>query len=264
MIDLTVPLAAAVIGGGLALMWGLYLRFFVVVPPNEALVIFGGRRTSATHGRASGATERGVRIVVGGGAFIAPWVRQYGILSLSVMDLTTVAEGVATKDGHDGLRFDVRVSAQVKIASDAEALGRAAEALLGRTEEQIKGLVRSVIEGHVPVILTRVHAQEIGQEWAALNDELHVLVAADLWPYGLSVDFLAIKKVASEHGHVSPLTDAEGPSVQLPEPDDLSSSLYRSLGIRPEAAELPGPRSAARLGRLSPSSRGMIPEEAGA
>ncbi|HKS59287.1 MAG TPA: hypothetical protein VJS68_00745, partial [Thermoplasmata archaeon] len=141
--DLVLFGAAAAVGAAILLSWVLYLKFFIIVPPNQALVIFGKGRTldNDPSGSRSSPGRSGPRIIVGGGAFVAPWGKGHGFLPLQTLDVdvlvrTTTPVGPALSRG-----WEVRIGVQAKIPTDAPSLRSAAENLLGKNESEIKDIV---------------------------------------------------------------------------------------------------------------------------
>lgn len=181
----------------LVLSWSLYLHFLVVIPPNRALVIFGRRaarrETRDLFGRSAKVDT--ARFVVGGRAFIPPWTQGCATLSLSTLDVDVPLHAVRVQGSESTARADVRVGLQVKIPSDPEGLRGAAENLLGRSDDQIRAVVRSIVEGHVPSVLARYPLEQLDTDREQLALEVQVLVAADLVPLGLTVQTLSFKDI---------------------------------------------------------------------
>jgi SPFH domain/Band 7 family protein len=186
--------AAVVAGASLLLAWVLYLKFFVIVPPNQALVIFGKGATVGSGRRAS--SHAGPRIVVGGGAFVPPWGKGHGFLPLHTFDVdaqvrATTPVGPALSRG-----WDVRIGVQAKIPSDPEGLRTAAENLLGKSEEEIKDLVRRAVEGYVPTVLAKLPEGEADHDWDRIGAEIQSYAATDLVGVGLVIRSLTVKQIS--------------------------------------------------------------------
>jgi flotillin len=201
---------AALLCVSLLALWVLYLKCFIIVPPNRALIVFGKgapRRQVAppadggfpgfpgSSGAPAPVHRAGLRIEVGGGVFVPPWSKDYAFLPLGVIDIDCGFRAVATADPHTP-RVDAMVSAQVKVPADPEGLNTAAENLLGKSEEELKSMARSVVEGYVRGEFGRRTMAEIDHEREKIAAELQVLTGTDLVSIGLVVKSLVIKAVA--------------------------------------------------------------------
>jgi flotillin len=118
----------------------IYIKRFVRVPPNKALVIFGGE---PHRGVGRGNT---LRIVVGRGVFIPPVVKDYAFLPLEVKRVELNLEGVKTAGLADAPRFSIHAIALVKVSSETQSLQRAAEALLGKGDEELVRIAHPILE----------------------------------------------------------------------------------------------------------------------
>lgn len=182
------------------LFWAVYLHYLVIAPPNRALVIFGSRlpRTAGPDGLSGGRSSlraRGARILVGGRAVIFQGPRAYGSLFLGTLDLDVIVRGLRAGDGPAPLRFDVHLGVQAKISSDAEGLRAAAESLLGKSDQEVRALVRSVVEEHLPSAMAQVHADRIEQESEHLSSEVGALASSDLIAMGIVVQSVGVKEI---------------------------------------------------------------------
>lgn len=186
--------------GLVACGWAVYLRYLIVAPPNRALVIFGSRSGGRSgrgpvDGSANVGDRRDPRIVVGGKALVLRGTRGYGSLFLGTTDLDVQVRGAHAAGGPGSPPFFLRIGVQVKISSEPEGLRAAAENLLGKSEEEIRSIVRSVVEEHVPSVLAHVAADRIELERERIAGEIEVLAATDLMGMGLVVLSLGIKEV---------------------------------------------------------------------
>lgn len=182
------------------LTWAVYLHYLVIAPPNRALVIFGTRvpRPSRQDGMGSGrgsAGARAARILVGGRAVIFRGARAYGSLFLGAMDMDVVVRGLRAGDGPSSLRFDVHLGIQAKVSSEPEGLRAAAENLLGKNENEVRALIRSVVEEHLPSAMAQVSAERIEHESERLAAEVGVLASTDLIGMGIVVQSVGVKEV---------------------------------------------------------------------
>jgi flotillin len=216
--DLILPvgeLAGTVAATG-ALAWAYYKLFYVPVPPNRALVLFGHRasapRTEAGRLPKSSETEvRRPRIVVGGGAFVAPWNKGVGHLSLDPVDVDLIVRSIHGLEGSRASGWETRLRVQAKIPTDPGLLVTAAENLLGKSEEDLRTIVRHAVEGVVPAVLARLRPESGEPDWERLAAEIQAAVAPDLIALGLVVRTLSV----TELHRISP-TEPSAPTAQAP------------------------------------------------
>jgi hypothetical protein len=184
------PAAAAVAG------WIAYLRLYVPVPPNKALILYGRRseRPSHTAGRGSD-RPRAPRVLIGGGAVLAPWNRAFAYLPLAPIEVETTVRAVHSVRGGSAAGWEVGLSVQAKIPSEPEALRAAAENLVAFTPEELKGYVRRTVDASVPVVLARLGVGEAEPDWEQLGTEIQATVGPELVPSGLIVRSVAVREL---------------------------------------------------------------------
>lgn len=224
--DLIWPLAesAMAVGAAAALAWACYARCYVPVPPNRALVLYGrrsARPAADTELYPSDISVRRPRIVVGGGAFIAPWNKGVGHLSLDPIAVDVTVRSVHALEGNRATGWEVRLQVQAKIPAEPGFLGMAAETLLGKSEEEIRSLLRRTIEGAVPAVLARLKFEEGEPDWDRLAAEIQVAVAPDLVPWGLIVRSLAVTELRQILPTATPTSLS--PTKPVPAPDAVGS-----------------------------------------
>lgn len=245
-------LPAAVAGGLTAAAsltaWLLYSKFFVRPPPNRALVLYGGRTPEVDpHLRTVPATAviRSPRVLVGGSAFAAPWNRSLGYLSLTPIEVDVTVRAVHSSGGGGTSGWEARIGVQAKIPADPKLLVSAAENLLGKSEEEIRTLVRQAVEGAGPALLARHGAADPEPDWERLGSEIQAAAAADLVAVGLVVQSLSVKqllRVTPAVATAAPPPPKPGPARTFsaaPEPDERTPSsvdprlsrLERSVGV---------------------------------
>ncbi len=243
--DLILPIAESAIGSAAlgAALWVLSGRFHVAVPPNQALVLFGGHHSLSTpdsRGRSGEVVVRRARIIVGGRALVAPWNRAVGHLSLEpvVTDLTVRA--VQSLEGTHAAGWEVRLRVATKIPTEPGLLATAAENLLGKDDEEVRRIVRQAVEGVVPTVLARLRASVAEPDWERLAAEVQATVAPDLVTWGLTVRSLSV----TELHRIVPATPSATANESLPAPAVTPDAgaiavarLFQRLDARLAAAE---------------------------
>jgi hypothetical protein len=187
--------AAGVLAVGLYGSWRFYRRYYQAVPPNRALVMYGGPRSHSNSSGNQTVDVRVPRIVVGGGVFVPPWRKGSDMLSLSPVDAE--ARVIVGRPGGDSADapWEVRMAVQVKIPTDAKMLAAAAENLLGRTEPEIRVLVIRTVEAVAPAVVLRELTNDPACSWDRLAAEIQAAVAPELVPLGLEVRSLSVTQL---------------------------------------------------------------------
>jgi hypothetical protein len=196
LLNLALPIATA--AGGAAAVWIVLERLYVPVPPNQALVLFGRRARPPADGAAFGAGNalaREPRVLIGGGAFVAPWNKATAHLSLAPVDLEATVRALHTLDGGSAEGWEVALQVQVKTPAEPRALRAAAENLLGLSEEEVRAFARRAVEGAVPTVLARIRPADGEPDWERLGSEIQAAVAPDLVTSGLIVRSVAVKEL---------------------------------------------------------------------
>lgn len=188
---------AAVAAAGAAL-WAVYTRCYRAVPPNRALVLFGRQSTGGT-GSAPGPTDevdvRRPKIVVGGGAFVAPWNKGFAHLSLDPVAVDVSVRSLNSLEGNRASGWEVALQVRVKIPAEPGSLARAADNLLGKTDEEVRALIRSSVEAAVPAVLSRLRHDAGEPDWDRLAAEVQAEVAPDLVGWGFLVRNVSVTEL---------------------------------------------------------------------
>lgn len=243
-----VPAVAAggVLAVGLYASWRFYRRYYQAVPPNRALVLYGGSRSHGTSSANPSVDVRTPRIIVGGGVFVPPWRRGSDTLSLSPVDAEArVIVGGVVGSAADS-PWEVRMAVQVKIPSEPRMLSAAAENLLGRTEAEIRVLVIRTVEAVAPAVVLRELSHDPGTGWDRLAAEIQAAVAPELVAVGLEVWSLSVTSLRR-------LSTQERADAAAPGSAQLSRELLWAsgdLGVRLRGTEVRLERTERSLGLL--------------
>lgn len=200
ILDLIYPFAApAVVAGAAAVaLWAFHRRYTVAVPPNRALVLFGRRtapdRRDLDH-RSAPVVLRAPRIVVGGRAFVPPWDHGVGELALDAVATDVTVRSVHALEGTRASGWEIRLAVEAKVPAEPRLLATAAENLLGRSEDEVRAIVRRTVEGAVPALLARLGHDAGEPDWERLAAEVEASVATDLVRWGLVVRRLCVTEL---------------------------------------------------------------------
>ncbi len=160
-----------IIIGAVVLLALLFLAFaYLKAPPDTAFIISGlGKK----------------RILIGKAGIRVPFFERVDKLSLSVMQVDVkTSEAVPT---NEFINVTVDGVANIKVSSDPELLKRAAEALLGKTRQEMINLVTQVLEGNMREIVGSVGLKEMVQDRQGVAKKITENVVPDMEKLGIEV-----------------------------------------------------------------------------
>ncbi|HET9182644.1 MAG TPA: SPFH domain-containing protein [Candidatus Angelobacter sp.] len=161
-------------------------RLYRKVGPNEALVVYGFRKT---------------RVVRGAGTIIWPMVESSRLLSLELMSFDVAPQQDLYTN--QGVAVTVEAVAQIKVKSDDVSIKTASEQFLTKTPPQREGLIRLVMEGHLRGIIGQLTVEQIVKEPEMVADRMRATCAGDMSKMGLEVVSFTIKEVRDKNEYIS-------------------------------------------------------------
>lgn len=148
----------------------LFVMGYLKAPPDTAYII-------------SGLAKK--RILIGKAGWRIPFFERVDRLSLRVMQVDVkTSEAVPT---NEFINVTVDGVANIKISSDPELLKRAAEALLGKRQEEMISLVTQVLEGNMREIVGSVGLKEMVQDRQGVAKKITENVVPDMEKLGIEV-----------------------------------------------------------------------------
>ena len=160
-----------IILGVLAVLVAVFLALgYLKAPPDTAYIISGlGRK----------------RILIGKAGIRIPFFERVDKLSLGVMQVDVkTSEAVPT---NEFINVTVDGVANIKVSSDPELLKRAAEALLGKSRQEMVNLVTQVLEGNMREIVGSVGLKEMVQDRQGVAKKITENVVPDMEKLGIEV-----------------------------------------------------------------------------
>jgi flotillin len=148
---------------------------------DQALLISGGRRSR------SGAP---FRVLIGHGAFVNPFLRRVGILTLAMCE----AEVQETCVTGQGISVNVRAVIAFKVGNDDESIVNAGQRFLS-DQNQMSVLTGRIFAGHLRSIVGSMTVEEIVTERQKLATEVLDGSKAEMAKIGLIVDSLQIQSI---------------------------------------------------------------------
>jgi flotillin len=186
-----VPIVIAVAGIVvlLVLLGAFTATRYKVAGPNEAFIITGRKGKGA-------ADLSGQKVVVGGGAFVVPFVQALAKLPLSS---TQIHLQVSRAPSQQGVSLNVQAVAVVKVGGDESHIRAAAQRFLGQTQA-IHSFTTEVLEGELRAIVGTLTVEQIIQDRGAFAARVAEAAEASLSGQGLTLDSFSIKDVSDADG----------------------------------------------------------------
>jgi len=170
------------------------------VGPNEVLIISGGRmRTIVEDGER---IKVGYRMVIGGGAFVKPFIETAQVLPLETYTITVKTPEVLTKQG---VHIIAEASAQVKVASNEKSIRRAAEQFLGRGASGIKEVAGHILEGYARSAIGKMTVEEVYQNREGFADQVRQNAQDDFERMGLELLSFNLGDISDTQGYLAAL-----------------------------------------------------------
>ena len=159
-----------VIAALVLLALALFAAGYLKAPPDTAFIVSGlGKR----------------KILIGKAGWRMPFLTRIDKLSLSVMQVDVkTSEAVPT---NEFINVTVDGVANIKISSSPENLNRAAEALLGKSRQELITLVTQVLEGNMREIVGSVGLKEMVQDRQGVAKKITENVVPDMEKLGIEV-----------------------------------------------------------------------------
>ena len=166
---MTLPLTFTLIAVGVLVLL-FFFAGYIKSPPDTAYIITGlGKR----------------RILIGKAGWRMPFITRIDKLSLGVMQVDVkTSEAVPT---NEFINVTVDGVANIKISSNEELLKRAAEALLGKSRQEMVTLVTQVLEGNMREIVGSVGLKEMVQDRQGVAKKITENVVPDMEKLGIEV-----------------------------------------------------------------------------
>lgn len=185
----------------LVLLSFLISKQYRKVGPNEVLIISGGRKRTITE--PDGTKRRiGYRYRLGGGTFVWPFLETVDILPIDVINIGIKTPEVLT---HGGITIMAEASAQVKIKSDEDSIGRAAEQFLGTGKDGIRDVAGTILDGKMRAAIGTMTVEEIYRGRQEFAKRVTQSVESEFTQMGLSLISFSLKEISDTQGYLDAL-----------------------------------------------------------
>ncbi|MCL2316234.1 MAG: SPFH domain-containing protein [Actinomycetia bacterium] len=185
-ISITAIIVAVIIVAVVIIIIAIAQRY-KIPDANEALIITGSKG-SAADGAAT------LKIVMGAGAFILPFVQKCRVLSL---DATEIAMQVPEGVSKDNIKVVVDAVALAKIDGTPAGVRSAAQRFLGR-EDQIPRIIQSILAGALRGVVGNMTIEEMLRDREGLATKIQDAASSALSDAGLKVDTLQINGISTD------------------------------------------------------------------
>ena len=177
----------------LLLLIVIYRYLLRICRPNEIL-IFSGRKHVTEDGR-----EVGYRVVFGGRGVRVPVVESVNRMDVSLISVPIAVQGAYSEGG---IPLNVHAIANIKVSTDRRFVGNAIERFLGKDRQEIAGIVKQTLEGHLRDVLTSMTPEELNEDRLAFARKLEASAGKDLEKLGLELDVLKIQHVSDDRNYL--------------------------------------------------------------
>jgi flotillin len=208
--------------GALALLFRVGASRYKKVPPDQALVVYGGGRTN---------------IVTGGAVFVIPLLKDTYPLDLTAFQVSLELIDVPNLDR---IPVTVIANATCRISNDQELLQNAARTFGRAPRQHIIDTIKNALEGHLRIIIGQMDMETILSKRDEFNKKVSSEAEAELHKLGCKIDILNIQKVTDAHGYIEALGKPKSAEVKaeaaIREAEQVRRQTIETSGAQKEAA----------------------------
>ncbi len=184
----------------------IYGRLLRKVGPNQALIVYGGRKMD---------------VVTGGSRLVIPLTQRADLFSLELMSFDVApSQDLYTTQG---VAVNVEAVTQIKVRSDQQSIITAAEQFLSKRQEERENLIRLVMEGHLRGIVGQLTVEELVKDPENVGSKMLKTVTPDMEKMGLEVISFTIKDVRDKNDYITNMGRPQ--IVQIRKQADIASAL---------------------------------------
>jgi flotillin len=164
---------------------------YVKVPPQKALIIYGGGKT---------------RVVSGGAKFVLPMIENFYFLDLALFQFDVELKNVPNKDS---VPISVKAAVSAKISNKEDMLPVAAGMFGEVGLKDITDKVRGIVDGHVRALIGQSDMETILRDQDKFKQQIQSVVATELGKIGCEIVVLNIQEVNDPNGVILALGTPE-------------------------------------------------------
>ena len=217
----------------------IFVRNYVKVPPNVALIVSGRKKKYKTRDDAGKVNIKrfGYRIVRGGATFVIPFFERVDKLNLGIMQVDIKTTQPVPSQEYIGVLVDG--VANIKIGSDDVSVATAAEQFLGWTQQEIAAVAMQVLEGNMREIIGRMTISDLVQNRDKFATETQNAATADMRNMGLEIVNITIQNFSDTDGVLDTLA-VKNIAEKKRDADIARAEAERDTLIRQSQAEQEG------------------------
>src|SRR5437763_15333359 len=191
--EVALIVAGSVLAGLLLIAFAVWAHQYTKVGPNEVLIISGRRRRKS---------DRGYRIVRGGGTYVRPFRERIQRLSLELLQFDVRTQETYTAHG---VPVFIDGVCMVKIDNSEEGIERAATQFLSRGRDDIVRTALQAVEGHMRAATGGLDIEDIYRERQKLVAAARAMAEPDLYSMGLQILSLTVRNISDKQGYLEAL-----------------------------------------------------------
>ncbi|HOW60383.1 MAG TPA: SPFH domain-containing protein [Candidatus Moranbacteria bacterium] len=172
------------------------------IPPNAVGVFYGRQYTYTGPAPENKKYSLGFKVVCGGGKVQIPFVENYQEMSTSAFQVEINESSIPNKDN---VKVEVRGVATCKLSTEFEDLVNAAQAFLGKSEEEINKFIQNILKGHLRSIIGKLDIQELLRRRDEFNKKVLEESGAELKLLGVRIITLVIQDINDQYGYIDSL-----------------------------------------------------------
>jgi flotillin len=170
------------------------------IGPNVVGIFYG--RKYKHKDKEKNVVELGFDVVTGGGRILWPFVENYQEMSTAAFQVEISEDGIPNMDS---VKVGVRGVATCKISTDPEDLINAAQAFLGKGENEIKAFVQNILKGHLRSIIGTLKIEQLLRERDQFNQKVVSESGDELKRLGIQVITIVIQDIDDQYGYIDSL-----------------------------------------------------------
>ena len=232
--------------GGLVLLIAIiiFVRNYVKVPPNVALIVSGRKHKYKVKDETGKVIVKrfGYRIVRGGATFVIPFFERVDKLNLGILQVDIKTTQPVPSQEYIGVLVDG--VANIKIGSDDVSVATAAEQFLGWKQSEIAAVAMQVLEGNMREIIGRMTISDLVQNRDKFASETQNAATADMRNMGLEIVNITIQNFSDNNGVLDTLA-VKNIAEKKRDADIARAEAERDTLIRQSVAEQEGNKARA-------------------
>ena len=180
-------IVVALVIGVFALIVKTIVSFYVVVQPDEALVVSGRGQ---------------FEVITGGAKLVWPVINKSFRMNLRAFQVRLELQNAPNADR---IPIDMVAMATCKISKEQEMLKKAAENFGDKNLDQISEIIFNALEGHLRIVIGQINMNTILSARDQFNAKIQSEAATELAHLGVSVTMLNILQVSDPNGTIDAL-----------------------------------------------------------